>query len=96
MKNTISEEAMKKALKKEEQKGFIYISRLYNLLGEYEANRDKYPNFSRFIPTLANLFKSLQETELSEILSDPLRCFPKSSTYLKTDRQICQKEFRFP
>lgn len=47
------------AIQREVSDGFGYIIPIYNLLKEYEANRDKYPNFYSFYPRIIELFDEL-------------------------------------
>lgn len=53
------EEAGKRALQRELSDGFKYIIPMYERLKEYEANRDKYPNFRSFYPRIIELFAEL-------------------------------------
>lgn len=46
-----------KIIKKEKSEGYIYIDIVIKSLIEYESNRDKYPNFELFYPTLINKLK---------------------------------------
>jgi hypothetical protein len=57
------EEAGKRALDNEVSNGFKYVIPIYELLKEYEANRDKYPDFRRFFPRIIGLFAELSSSE---------------------------------
>ncbi len=50
-------EAMEIAL--QEQRGFLWMGELAALLGEYEAARDRYPDFGAFFPRLIEFFDGL-------------------------------------
>jgi hypothetical protein len=53
------EDAGKRALDNEVSNGFKYIIPIYERLKEYEANRDKYPDFHSFFPRIIELFAEL-------------------------------------
>jgi hypothetical protein len=46
------------------KQGCIYVEGIYNLLGTYEQNRDKYPTFADFYPVILNYFSELSKLPL--------------------------------
>ena len=58
------EEAGKWALERELSDGFKYIVPMYERLEEYEANRDKYPDFRSFYPRIVDLFAELSSDDI--------------------------------
>ncbi|MCP4218269.1 MAG: DUF4932 domain-containing protein [bacterium] len=49
-------DAAKTAMKYDVLKGFLWVPELYELLGEYEAQRTKYPDMDSFMPRIADFF----------------------------------------
>jgi hypothetical protein len=49
-------------------KGFILIPDAEKLLEEYENNREKYPNFEKFLPKLINQFKNYTSKDIEETI----------------------------
>lgn len=60
------EEAGNQALYKELGQSFYYIEPLCKSLEYYEQNRDIYPSFESYYPTLINVFKELSELDLPD------------------------------
>ncbi len=52
-------EAARRAAITEEARGFYWTSELASLLGSYEAQRDRYPDFASFLPRVAEYFTAL-------------------------------------
>jgi hypothetical protein len=50
------EAAARRNIEAEEQNGFLWIEELSDLLGDYEANRGRYPTLDDFSPRLAEFF----------------------------------------
>jgi hypothetical protein len=50
------EQAARKAIAYEKSRGFLWTEELSNLLGEYEAQRDRYPTLEAFAPRLVSFF----------------------------------------
>jgi hypothetical protein len=50
------EEAARRAIKDEKRKGFLWMSELSDLLGDYEAHRQQYPTLEDFSPRLVAFF----------------------------------------
>lgn len=53
------EEFVRDRLNEYESMGFIYVKDLYDLLGEYEGNRNKYPDFESFYPEILDWMDSM-------------------------------------
>jgi hypothetical protein len=51
----------------EEKRGFYWIGKLTTLLGEYEAQRDKYSDFESFFPIIVSFLKSCAGRVAEEI-----------------------------
>ncbi len=58
----VGPEAGEKILAENRDQGFIYLHAVVQRLGEYEANRDRYPTFAEFFPRLVNLFGELRQS----------------------------------
>lgn len=56
------EVAGEQMLQRELSEGFKYVIPMYERLKEYEANRDKYPDFRSFCPRIVELFAELSST----------------------------------
>jgi hypothetical protein len=54
--------AARRAIEKEKQSGFLWMQELSDLLGEYEAHRDRYPALETFAPRLASFFTDYAAT----------------------------------
>lgn len=50
------EEAARRAIQAEKQNGFLWMQELSDLLGNYEAHREKYPTLDDFSPRLVTFF----------------------------------------
>ncbi|HTS17502.1 MAG TPA: DUF4932 domain-containing protein [Verrucomicrobiae bacterium] len=50
------EEAARRAIQVEKQNGFLWMQELSDLMGEYEAHRDRYPTLEAFSPRLVAFF----------------------------------------
>jgi hypothetical protein len=50
------EEAAQHAIQAEKRNGFLWMSELSKLLGDYETTREKYPTLEEFAPRLAAFF----------------------------------------
>ncbi|MCS7365197.1 MAG: DUF4932 domain-containing protein [archaeon GB-1867-035] len=48
-----------RVLSREESRGFVFIRPVFELLAEYEINRDRYRTFEDFYPRIVNLFNTL-------------------------------------
>jgi hypothetical protein len=55
-------EFVRERLNEYESMGFIYIRDIYDLLGEYEGNRDKYPDFESFYPEILEWMGAMAES----------------------------------
>ncbi|HZL42209.1 MAG TPA: DUF4932 domain-containing protein [Verrucomicrobiae bacterium] len=64
------EEAARRAIQAEQRNGFLWMQEMSNLLGEYEARRDKYPTLEDFSPRLVAFF------------AEAAKNFPKTQTDL--------------
>lgn len=49
---------MKFEMRRSEKSGFLWLSNLYDLMGEYKKHRDRYPTFELFIPRIREFFNS--------------------------------------
>jgi hypothetical protein len=69
------EEATRRAIQAEKQNGFLWIQGLSDLLGDYEANRERYPTLEDFSPRLIAFFsetaKNLRKTRTANPASAP-------------------------
>jgi hypothetical protein len=54
--------AARRVIEKEKQAGFLWMQELPDLLGEYEAHRDKYPTLETFAPRLVSFFNDYAAT----------------------------------
>lgn len=54
-------EAARRAAQSEASRGFAWTSDLSRLLGEYEAQRHKYPTLDSFVPRLVEFFNKYAE-----------------------------------
>jgi hypothetical protein len=50
-------EAAQRAVQQEKQRGFLWMQELSDLLGDYEAHRDRFPTLEAFSPRLVSFFK---------------------------------------
>ena len=76
-----------KSFRRQEGKGFWYISYIDSLLDVYETHREQYPTFSQFVPVIANKFSQISVEDLPERITTfrgPLEAiFPRAdSIYL--------------
>jgi hypothetical protein len=55
------EQAAQRAIRYEKGRGFLWTEELSNLLGEYEAQRQRYPTLESFAPRLVAFFKEYAE-----------------------------------
>jgi len=55
----VSKEAAEEILSKEVRSGFVYIRGIYDIIGKYDKNRDKYPIFSDIYPEILDYFDKL-------------------------------------
>ena len=53
------DEAGRAAVDGERGRGFVWTGELYDLLGEYEASRDRYPTFQDFMPRVVDYWTGL-------------------------------------
>ncbi|MBS1828354.1 MAG: DUF4932 domain-containing protein [Acidobacteria bacterium] len=56
------------AVRYEQGRSFFWTERLYELLGEYEGDRERYPDLDAFLPRIAGFFLSLPD-ELPGIIA---------------------------
>jgi hypothetical protein len=49
-------EAAERAIRSEQGRAFIWTPELFELLGEYAASREKYPNLDAFMPRIVEFF----------------------------------------
>jgi hypothetical protein len=56
----IDEATARRELERQRRLGFIWIDELYDLLGTYEQNRDRYRTFADFRPEIRNYFTQLE------------------------------------
>ena len=54
-------EAARAVVAREREEGHVYMHELFELLGEYEANRSRYPTLDAFMPRIAEYFDTLPE-----------------------------------
>ncbi len=54
-------EAAREELARQVKNGFVWIDGVYDLLGQYEQNRDQYATFEQFLPRVIDFFTSLPE-----------------------------------
>ncbi len=66
------EEAARRAIQAEKGHGFLWMQEMSDLLGEYEAHRDRYPTLEDFAPRLVAFF------------AESAKNFPKTQTVPKT------------
>lgn len=55
-----SESEAEAFLQQQEARGFLYVQSIYELLQEYEQQRDRYPDFASFYPRILELFAHLE------------------------------------
>jgi hypothetical protein len=68
------EEAARRAIQAQKQKGFLWMQEMSDLLGQYEAHRDQYPTLEDFSPRLVAFF------------AESAKNFPKAQTELAGKR----------
>lgn len=56
----IDEATARRELDRQRRLGFIWIDELYDLLGTYEQNRNRYPTFADFYPAVRDYFAGLE------------------------------------
>jgi hypothetical protein len=67
-------DAADRAIQSEKKHGFLWMQELSDLLGEYEAHRDRYPTLESFSPRLVSFF------------NDYAKDFPQKQTALRANR----------
>lgn len=58
--------SIKRMVTNEQQRGFVWIDKLCDLLSEYEVNRNKYPNLKSFMPEVVEMHNGLSPQKVVE------------------------------
>jgi hypothetical protein len=56
-------EAAQREIRNQKKRGFLWMEKLSNRLGDYEAHRDRYPTLETFSPRLISFFKEHAEQD---------------------------------
>ena len=69
-----SKQDIQSAIRQEQARGFVWMNDLCAMMRQYEARRDRYRNFSMFMPEIAKFFQGLAPTIKDKVAGFNANC----------------------